>query len=100
MADSVYQEKGLETTGCLQEALEEAKLEGAPSAYRHAEGAKVAARNLLAKPRSTGNEETWNTLVALFLPQTSPPCRLPRRSPEWDPMGPATVSLALQPGWE
>ena len=24
----------------------------------------MAARNLLAEPRSAGNEETWNTLVA------------------------------------
>ncbi|CAN0518077.1 unnamed protein product, partial [Laminaria digitata] len=30
---------------------------------------KVAARNLLAEPRSAGNEETWKTLVAKFPPE-------------------------------
>ena len=46
------------------EASEEGKLQRASSVCRHAGGLKVAARNLLAEPRSAGNEETWNTLVA------------------------------------
>ena len=29
----------------------------------------MAVRNLLAEPRSAGNEETWNTLVAKFPPE-------------------------------
>ena len=48
------------------EASEEAELERASSACRHAGGVKVAARNLLAEPRSAGNEQTWNTLMAKF----------------------------------
>ena len=48
------------------EASEEAKLERASSACRHAGGAKVAARNLLAEPRSPRTEETWSTLVSKF----------------------------------
>ena len=48
------------------EASEEAELERASSACRHAGGVKVAARNLLAEPRSEGNEETWNTLGSKF----------------------------------
>ena len=48
------------------EASEEAKLERASSACRHAGGVKVAARNLLAEPRSPGTEETWSTLVSEF----------------------------------
>ena len=47
-----------------QEASEEAKLERASSACRHAGGVKVAARDLLAEPRSPGTEETWSTLVS------------------------------------
>ena len=49
-----------------QEASEEEKLERASLAHDHAEGVKVAARNLLAESRSAGNEESWNTLVAKF----------------------------------
>ena len=49
-----------------EEASAEAKLERASSACRHAEGVKVAARNLLAEPRSEGNEEAYNTLVSKF----------------------------------
>ena len=49
------------------EASEEAKLERASWTCRHAGGVKVAARILLAEPRSAGNEETWSTLVAKFL---------------------------------
>ena len=44
----------------------EEKLERASSACSHAGGVKVAARNLLAEPRSAGNEETWKTLVTKF----------------------------------
>ena len=47
-----------------REASEEAKLERASSACRHAEGVKVAARTLLAEPRSAGNKETWSILAA------------------------------------
>ena len=50
-----------------QEASEEAKLERASSECLHAGRVKVAASNLLAKPRSAGNEEAWNTLVTKFL---------------------------------
>ena len=49
-----------------QEASEEKKLERASSACSQARGVKVAARNLLAEPRSAGSEETWNTLVTTF----------------------------------
>ena len=49
-----------------QEALEEENLEPASSVCNHAGEIKVTARNLLAEPRSAGNEETWNTLVAKF----------------------------------
>ena len=38
-----------------QQASEEEKLERASSACSHAVGVKVAARKLLAEPRSTGN---------------------------------------------
>ena len=48
------------------EAWAEAKLERASSACRRAGGVKVAARHLLAEPRSEGNEETWNLLVSKF----------------------------------
>ena len=48
------------------EGLEEAKLERASSTCRHAGGVEVAARNLLAEPRSGGKEQTWNTLVCKF----------------------------------
>ena len=61
--------EGLRQRDAAQEASEEAKLERASSACRHAGGAKVVARNLLAEPRSAGNEETWNTLVAKFPPE-------------------------------
>ena len=47
-------------------ASEEAKLERASSACHHTGGVKVAARNLLAEPRSEGNEEAYNTLVSKF----------------------------------
>ena len=46
-------------------------LEWASSTYLHVDGAKVAASNLLAEPRSAGNEGTWNTPVA-----NSPPHRV------------------------
>ena len=49
-----------------QEASEEEELERTSSACSHAGGVKVAARNLLAEPRSAGNEQTWNTLMAKF----------------------------------
>ena len=49
-----------------QEASEEEKLERASSLCSQAGGIKVAARNLLAEPRSVGNEETWNKMVAKF----------------------------------
>ena len=39
---------------------------GPSLARRHAGGVKEAARNLLAEPRSAGNEETWNTVVPKF----------------------------------
>ena len=48
------------------EASEEAKLERASSACRHAGGVKVAACNRLAEPRSEGDEEAWNTLLSKF----------------------------------
>ena len=48
-----------------QEASEE-NLERALSACSHTGWVKVAARNLLAEPRSAGNEETWSTLAAKF----------------------------------
>ena len=68
MADRVHQERGHETNAA-QEAFEEAKLERASSTCRHVGGVKVTARNLVAEPRSAGNEETWNTLVAKFPPE-------------------------------
>ena len=49
-----------------QEGSEEEKRERASSACSDAGRIKVAARNLLVKPRSAENEETWNTLVAKF----------------------------------
>ena len=49
-----------------QEASEEEQLERVSSAYSHVGGIKVASRNLLTEPRSAGNEEMWNTLVAKF----------------------------------
>ena len=61
--------EGLRKRDVSQEALEEAKLTRASSACLHAGGAKMAARNLLAEPRSAGNEETWNTLVVKFPPE-------------------------------
>ncbi|CAN0518643.1 unnamed protein product, partial [Laminaria digitata] len=65
-----YTRRGdLRQRDAAQEASEEAKLERASSACRHAGGVKVPARNLLAEPRSAGNEETWNTLVAKFPPE-------------------------------
>ena len=45
---------------------QETKLERLSSACRHAGGVNVAARNLLAEPRSGGKQEAWNTLVAKF----------------------------------
>ena len=57
-----YTRRGdLRQRDAAQEASEEAKLGRASSACRHAGGVKVAARNLLAEPRSAGNGETWNT---------------------------------------
>ena len=53
----------------VQEASEEEKLERASSMCSHAGGVKEAARNLLAEPRSAGNEEAWITLAAKPLPQ-------------------------------
>lgn len=47
-----------------QDASDEAKFEQTKSVRCHAAGVKAAARTLLAEPRSTGNEETWATLVA------------------------------------
>ena len=38
----------------------------ASSACRHRWGVTVAARSLLAKPRATGNEETWERVKAKF----------------------------------
>ena len=37
--------------------------------YPDAGGVKVAARTLLAEPRSAGSEETWNVLMAKFPPE-------------------------------
>ena len=56
MTDGVH--KGGGTPDAAQEASEEEKLERASSACGHEGGIKVAARNLLAKPRSVGNDET------------------------------------------
>lgn len=58
MADGVRQGGGLEQRDATQESSEEAKLERVPSACRHAEGVRVAARNFLAELRSAGNEAT------------------------------------------
>ena len=33
----------------------------------------MATRNLLAEPRSAGNEDAWKTLVTQFPPKTTPP---------------------------
>ena len=49
-----------------QEASEEEKLERASSPFSHAARVKFAAGNLLTGPRSAGNEDTWNRLVAKF----------------------------------
>ena len=48
------------------EASEEAELERASSACRHAGGVEVAACTLLAERRSAGNEGAWSTMVAKF----------------------------------
>ena len=61
-----------------QEASIEAKFERASS-----EGVEVAARSLLAEPRSAGNEGIWNTLVAKSPPKTTPPCPRRRRLQCW-----------------
>ena len=51
----------------------EEKLERASSACRHAGEVKVAARTLLAEPRSPGNEDTWDVTGGQV------PLRRPRR---------------------
>ena len=56
--------RGSRPRDAAHEASDPAKFERASSTCRHDGGVKVAARNLLAEPRSTGNEETWTTLVA------------------------------------
>lgn len=49
-----------------REASEETKLERATSACRHAGGVKMAARNLLEKPRKARGKETWSTPGSIF----------------------------------